>query len=300
MLTQNDYHVTHAENGFSVGVVKTRCAVSPLTKVGSSVGQFDSLMDYYSYLTRFCAVPLQTKQSSTVRGDWDRFYHFNNYQEALATFYNKPESLIKFNAADEAILSQLSSGNETAYDVTGDFIDMDRYLEGSPEVFGTMINGNPHNIFADVNINSCYNAFTSTTEVIKTAERTLRLIDWLETEGIRVGSRAFGYSTIDMLEVALKSYDETLNLANFAVALNPDFLRRLRSRFAEYSTTWSRGYGSACSVDDKTVLPRQHGGISIYVEVHVGVQNIERRFDALERKIKVNLENGDQNFLLVL
>lgn len=227
--------------------------VAPLKKVPRTynqknqlVGKFKGLNALFEYQEKFQAEAKRGKSSDTKRGSKkDGFYHFNSFKEAVDVYLNDPQSVVDFIEADMAIEGGDSAGRELIYDVTGDFLDIGRFIEGEPENFGSLTNGNPRNKRVNIIMDASWNWDTHKDFINLRSSRIIRLVDWLESQNIRTSVTAVLSDACCHMEIVVKQFDEPLDLNDIAIVGHSDFLRRITFRFIEYSETYSSGYGNS-------------------------------------------------------
>lgn len=243
MISQNEVKQVDSGDGYFIGEIEEQHKHLSYLRPGAIVTLFDGLdrtLDFIS--TKMKTHP---KGDSSVKGDGARFNAFKSYDEALDTFRNHPEKVVKFDPSELRIKDESEAGSTVDYDVTGDFIDMGRYMEGIPEAVGTMHGGNSRNRRVSIVLNLNQMAVINHEVITHRGERILRLIDALEAGGIRTSLTAIESSECNHTEVILKRHEEPLTIADLAVVTHPEFLRRVIFRIIENSKTFSYGYGSA-------------------------------------------------------
>jgi hypothetical protein len=226
-------------------------------------------------------------------GGWQEFPSFEDCYE---TFRDRPWEVRKFTQNDVPLKFSDNVGNQVEYDVVGDYIDMGRFLDGEPECFGRNVMGNPQGLFAKIVMNLSTSAFVEGATLKKRGERVARLVDWLENQHIRTEVLAFNASECAHVEVVVKRFDEGLNLDTIAVAGNGDFYRRLVFRVMEMSKTWREGHGTACTIYQGRLKlpPIETNGILIFSENGGYPEDMDRKFDKLEKDLEQALEDGDR------
>lgn len=215
-------------------------------KRGEWVGTFSGVNVTLDYVLEHMPV---AKQSQSSNGTTGAEQFFKSYDEAIQVYRHTPEQVISFTENDVRLEGGDAGGLDIQYDVTGDFIDIDRYLVGEPEHFGSMDNGIPRGQRMTIIFNSGSVSGNSSADIIERGKRLVRLIDWLESQGVRIQLLAVDSTKNIHVEVYLKYYDEPVSLADIAVTSHTDWNRRLHFRIAEYSKTWSEGYGSSKVLD---------------------------------------------------
>jgi hypothetical protein len=233
-------------DNYLVAPIKTR--TEGLTKERELLGKFNGLNALFEYQQTHQAEARREKSSD----DHNRsgFQHFNSFKEAVDTYLKNPKSILDFTEADAQIEGGDASGKSLVYDVTGDIIDISRFLEGEPECMASLTNGNPRNKRVNIIMNLSWAASVDKSVINTRAMRIVRLVDWLESQGIR--TQVVGLDSCDCyhLEVIVKHFDEPLDLNDIAITGHSDFLRRVMFRFSEYSETWHRGYGHPATLQN--------------------------------------------------
>jgi hypothetical protein len=244
--------------------------------------------------------PNPQREESSIRPGFGDFNATSSWNEAIDIFLNKPSKIRVFSALEKDIKVPQSSGNEVFYDVEGDWLDVDRYLEGQPEVFGSAVMGNPTNIFANVVINLGTSSNVPEESMRRRGERLIRLVDWLENQRIRVRISALASNACHHTEVTVKDHQDNLDLDALAVAVHPDFFRRIVFRQMEHSATWQPFYGYPTTTQRGNLKVPTAPGIMILSENHRYVQDVDKGFDKAETEIEQMLENGESNFSMNL
>lgn len=228
---------------------------------------------------------------------------FNSLEEAHHVFLNEPWRVRSFSQKDDKLRLEDNPGNDVYFDNTGDYLDIGRYLEGEPEDFGNSIMGNPARVFAEINVNLAAAKWTSAEYMMRKQKRLLRLVDWLETYGIRCHIRCTVSTDVGSFSVTVKEPQDPFDLNHLAVAMHPDFLRRTVLLVFEQSAKWEFGYGDAVEFDDvalKSPFADPEDGFTVYVGGYMpysvkdtpkeytyenDVARIDRDFDNIEQEI---------------
>lgn len=248
------------------------------------VGYFDGPLRFIDYLKREMSEPKNDRSSVKNEGG---FNAFATYEEALDTFTNKPSTLLGFKESDVALRDGVNAGIGVEYDTQGDYVDVGRYLEGEPECFGVMVDGNPRGQRVNLILNGSWVCHTDPKAVIARSRRIQRLVDWLENQQVRTSILHVESHFIAHVEVMVKSHDEILDMRDVAVVSHPEFLRRLMFRFDEYSPTFSSGYGNSTQfgqyVRKNPPLPTLDSEITLFIGNQPDTAAIEREFDGAEK-----------------
>lgn len=247
----------------------------PIAKEGKSSGESGKFRDTGFFMT------------NTVK-----FHAYDTYEETLEIFRHRPQELVKFDPAEIAPRSFDESGNEVEYNVTGDFIDMGRHLEGVPESMGSMHNGKARNRRVRILVDANQYAGLDENMIIHRSERVIRLIDALEAANVRTEMKVMKVNELSYIEVTVKKFDEPLTLEDVAITTHPDWGRRVCFRINEYSPTFRISYGSSAWLQDKveSLTSKLNDELTIYI--HGSLENkvrIDQRFDELEKMVEEEL-----------
>lgn len=265
--------------------------------------EFESVPEVFRAIDKLGWVPRNEKASDRHGRDGD-FNTFSSLDEAKDVFRNRPESIRQFSVNDDKLTSRDNPGKDVTFDVTGDYLDVDRYLEGIPEVFGNSVMGNPRTIFCTINILGSFVYYTHPEYQMAKQKRILRLVDWLESQGVRCQIVVSEDSEVCFTSVLVKEFADPFDLNHLAVAMHPDWLRRIMFLVYEQSKTWTYGYGSGQEYDTrmKRYQPDPEDGIYVYVGGYMpygghdnknkGVQKLNSKFDEIEESILDIINSG--------
>jgi len=134
MLKQEELVNVKTGTGYIVGEMGAQHPYLKYLKQGAIVTLFDGIDNMLNYMTEYMPKAKRGKSSSDTGRT--RFHTFDTYETAMDTFRHKPETITEFDPAEIRVRDLGEVGNEVEYDMTGDFIDMGRYVEGIPEVMG--------------------------------------------------------------------------------------------------------------------------------------------------------------------
>lgn len=254
---------------------------------------FESVQEVFRTIDEQGWKPQHSESSdSRSRGD---FYTFGSLAEATDVYRNNPESIRKFTNADIKLESIESPGKEITYDVTGDYVDIGKFLDGDPENQGNMVMGNPRSVFATINIMVGYVSYTTTEYLERKQRRILRLVDWLEQQGIRCQIVATEVSAVQNFTCIVKQFTDPVDLNDLAIVTHSDFLRRILFLIMEQSKTWQYGYGSCIEYDNrmKEYKPQPEDGLYVYVGGYIPstIPKLEEQFDKIEESVKQLIED---------
>lgn len=249
--------------------------------------EFNSVGEVFRAIDKLGWTP-QRDRASDDRGRGD-FHTFSSLAEATDVFRNRPDEIRKFIMNETKLLSPSSPGKEIVYDVTGDFLDIDRFMEGVPEVFGNVTMGNPRNTFCTINILGSFVYWTEPKYILARLMRVVRLVDWLEAQNVRCQIVVSDDSEVSFISTVVKRFAEPVDLNELCVANHPDWLRRIEFLIMEQSKTWRSGYGNSQKYDNdmQRYTPRPEDGMYVYVGGYIPptIASMERQFDKIEADI---------------
>lgn len=254
---------------------------------GELVGWFDSTTRFINFLRSDMPEPKFEKASIKNDGG-SGFNAFKSYDEALDTFINHPSKVRGYNESDVVLHDGDNAGNAALYDVTGDFLDVGRFLEGEPECFGVMTNGNPRSWRVNLMVNIGWWCGVDFSTIVHRSRRIQRLVDWLESQQIRTSLTAVSSSNCAHVEILVKDHDQVLDMNDVAIVSHPEFLRRLCFRFKEYSKTIEYGYGNAHVFGDTFtakggLVPDMYNEVNVFIDSRsTKTTQIDSQFTKLE------------------
>lgn len=285
--------------GYFVGNIKQDHGTLSYLRRGALVVSVESVQTLFRLFNEQNWKPKRGKSSNEDSSNRsDGFYKFRNLNEAIQTFTNNPRSIRTFKEEDLKLTSEETIGKDVVFDVTGDYLDIGRFLDGEPECFGVAYNGNPTNIHATLLFNVSTPWYVGEDLLNHRAARMLRLVDWMESQGIRCQIRAFESTECAHMDVKVKNFEDAVDMNALAVATHSDFLRRVSFLVAEQSQTWESGYGNATSFTNKMMgsyTAEPENGLTIFI-TEIGsttVEKIDENFDRLRDKI-TGLINGTE------
>lgn len=286
MIPQDEQTIVDSGTGYTISEMKTQSKVLPYLKTGAIVTVFEGIDRMLDFITE--KMPDAKRGGDSADTGRSSFHYFDTYEEAMDTFRKHPEKVVKFDPAELRVKDVNESGTNVEYDVTGDFIDMGRYMEGIPESVGTMRSGSARNRRVSILLSLCHTWRIEHQVITHRSERILRLIDALEAGGIRTMLKGVESSQCNHTEIVLKHHEELLTVTDLAVVTHPDFLRRAIFRIIEHSKTYESGYGSAVEFE-RTLKPElvenpNNDELDIIIDGNFGDNTtVDRMFDKLEK-----------------
>lgn len=292
--------------GWEVGLLEKYTGLSELGLKQPNIlcGRFDGLRTFidaveknsndFGFITQY-----NDSQETSYAGDWVKY---PTYQTALNAFIYTPEKFRNFTEADIRLKDWDQAGNDVEYGVVGDFLDIGRVVEGDPEPFGIMKDGNINTRFCTILVNMSLVWSTTPEEAGLKAMRIVRLIDMLEANHTRCRVIGMEGDNVSYIEITIKDYSDKLDLDDLCIAFDADFQRRVVFKFKERSPTCEWGYGSVqlwgrCDTVKKIFDDGTADNIitidGFNSSSHTEENQINKKFDLLEKKIKDGFEVGE-------
>jgi len=297
LIPQTSYTIEHSEGGVLQGKLTAKPEWnSNYSRVGSIAIQAESVASLLRHVQTHMTTPKNSGESEKHVSKGDKFYYFQTYDECLEVFTKRPNEIRVFEEKLTSLQSPDNQGNDIYYDVTGDFVDVGKYLEGVPETYGNMYMGNPRAFFATIMVNLSATCYFDQRALQARSKRILRLVDWLEGQQIRTKILAFHSTQCEYVECVVKRYQDSFSLDDLAIISSPDFLRRVLFRISEWSDTWEYGYGTSTILREGRLnsVPRGDSSqIMILSETDSSIPNTEKRFDTAEQLIEQKLFDND-------
>lgn len=294
LLASDEYSGGNYNNDVFFGHITKTPSFCHLLQQNALVVRAESVPSFVDFVLK-AYTEAQRAKSSNDRGD-GTFQSFTSFGEAVDTFLHRPHTLRTYENIDDKLVRYDQSGNDSYFDVVGDYLDMGRYLSGEPEMYGNMSMGNPRNIFATLYINTGAVWYISQEMLNYRAQRLMQLIDWLEHQQIRCEVIAFSSNQCAHVEIKVKDFTSYLDLDALAVVTHSDFHRRIIFRVREYSQTWSFGYGTATTLGKGDFKLPNHlqgeQGIFGISENDTKKEHITKSFDKAKTDIIEMMDNG--------
>lgn len=201
------------------------------------------LVDHLRYVKEWHGVHKKSNSSNQENcGEW---VITSNLADCIDKMMNTPQMFCNFNMDDDRLLEEDSSGNSISFDVTGEYLDVGRYLSNDPECFGNTRFGKQNPKFCTINISISHAWFIHKGIIDLRNSCICQLVDFLENNNVRCRIKAIEVTECGLIGVIVKDYTDPLNMNNVAVVNSPDFLRRIVFLLDEFSPTWEKGYGTA-------------------------------------------------------
>lgn len=282
-------------NGYWLGKLQQTHHVFEYLRKDCLIANFSSLGSVFHAINDQGWKPARSKNSNDS-SDKGSFNVFGNLAEALDTFQSRPHELRTFKEESIRLTAEESIGKEIMFDVVGDYIDIGRFLDGEPECFGVAYQGNPSGLYTTIllNLSAVYHV---TAEAMNHRQaRVLRLVDWMESQGVRCQIRGFISTACSHIDVTVKNFADAVNMNDLAVSSHSEFLRRVGFLIDEQSDTWESGYGSPRSFShymQQTYKASPEDGLTVFVGDQSGsdLDDIDAQFDKLRDKITKLIES---------
>ena len=294
--TVNQLVNVHRGSGYVVGKMADNHDVINYLRKGTLVFNADSVQSIFKAIKELKWEPEREKSSNTNRGSNTDFYTFENLEEAIHTYTKNPQSVREFKEEALRLTAEENVGKEIKYDVVGDYIDIGRFLDGEPECFGVAHQGNPSGLYTTLIMNLSAVSHVSAAAMNHKQARILRLVDWMESQGIRCQIRGFLSSQCSHVDIRVKDFEDAVDMNTLAVVSHGDFLRRVNFLIDEQSDTWEYGYGSPRKfthmMTDK-YKAEDSDGLTVFIgdQSHSYTEDIDTAFDTLRDKITELIES---------
>lgn len=291
MLPTQHMKVIKSEPNILVGEITEPDKWFNQARFGGLVVAAASVADMVNFTKKEWPSPARGMSSNSERDGG--FHFFRDFNHAVETYTKNPSSVRQFEIHDAPLKSLSDVGNDVFYDVTGDFIDIGRVIEGTPENVGNFVMGNPRNLFVNIIVNTSCPWYVSKEMINYRSARILRLVDWLEAQHIRTSITGIEATECGVCYVVCKEYHDPVDLNSLAVVTHSDFLRRIIFRQNEYSKTWQSGYGTATSTQHWNFLEESNDdALHLTVDWFDSKENIEKAFGTFEEKIEEYVAEG--------
>jgi len=282
-------------DGYWLGKLQQDHQIFQYLRRNCLIANFSSVGSVFKAINDQGWKPAKAK-SSNEHSNSESFYVFNDLASALDTFQARPHEIRTFKEESIRLTAEESIGKEIMFDVVGDYIDIGRFLDGEPECFGVAYQGNPSGLYTTIllNLSAVYHV---TAEAMNHRQaRVLRLVDWMESQGVRCQIRGFISTACSHIDVTVKNFADAVNMNDLAVSSHSEFLRRVGFLIDEQSDTWESGYGSPRSFSHymrETYKASPEDGLTVFVGDQSGsdLDDIDAQFDKLRDKITKLIES---------
>lgn len=278
---------------YQIGVLKERCQED--TQSDELAVRFNGiyrLLDFIDEHKTFGNRRPRSDDTSFGTRSSDSWVQFETYDKAVNAMRRTPEVFRQFKETDLRLYDEESIGNQITFDKVGDYIDIGRHLEGDPECFGVMSGGKLEHRFCSIVVNISASCDVEKKTIEKKAKRILRLIDFLEMNGVRCEVGLLSTTTQVHCEVIVKNYRDALDINELAIGLSPDFFRWVVFRLTEHSAQCGWGYGTPCE-SSEGLWNDDDADNTIYIGALRRNPDMDEPFDRVEKEIRENgLEKG--------
>lgn len=220
MLLPRDWAELKDEGGVTAGLLRKKLTggdeeIRPVV----CTQNINALVDYVSK-------HIPKKGSSIEVGDKE-WFGTSSLDGAIDLFRNNRSMLLPKGFKRHKINNVHSLGTDVEFNVTGDYLDMGRYMSGEPEVFGTNINGDLTGKVVSVYINASVSVSYDAEDVMLGAEKLAEVINALYVSGARVSTTFMSAEETQWIEVKLNDFGDPLNPVDLVAVASPAFIRRL-------------------------------------------------------------------------
>lgn len=216
--------------------------------------RFKSAKDFLQELLKFDESKLKNTSSKDKGYTWTGS---ESFEEAVAML-TEPSKYYQRNIRNiRAMVTEFMLKHRelmpipiSEYDVTGNVLDMNRYLDGLPEPYLKDDTGFQETTFVKIIVshNHCP-ASTEASDIERYARNVCAVTQSLMLRGVSV---AIDYADIGQCQAVMfpiKGYTEPLDILALYSVLHPSFFRRIIFRAIEASYNYQSGYGSGmCNV----------------------------------------------------
>lgn len=259
-------------------------------------GNFRGLNQVFSVIERFkLNKTYDSSHKISHKKDW---VEFSTYKESYKQLTQNPQVFSDFKELDLDIKSFDESGKDVNYDVTGEFLDIGRYIEGVPEMFGQMHEGKLRGYRLKIFMQGGGSGGVSSERINSRAKRIIRLIDWLENIGVRVSLNVVYSNRCGHMDIMVKDYEDPMNIFDIGVVASTDFFRRIVFFFKEQSTTVDDTYGYSYSFSNRARKNLENitdGSTLVVTADGVRYGAVEEKFDEIEKELAESLEDNTFN-----
>lgn len=193
-----------------------------------------------------------TSSKSTDDSSWRGSASFEEAIDQARNPYNYFKQVVRDIAEDkskniEDVPYWMVEDADIAYDVTGNYIDIGRHMEGHGDSF-VNTSGTKRTLLPYVKLlikTTNISAGVGSTSVIRFASDVTKVVHQLQQIGIATSIVYTSIGETSCVSFPIKDYKEHVNLYRLYSILHPSFFRRLVFRTIENSPTYSHGYGDS-------------------------------------------------------
>ena len=220
MLLPNSWADLERENGVAYGWLTKRLTDDDHVRRPAVVAS--SIESFVEYIKKH-----KPKRGDSISEFGSGWAGTNSLKEAMNLFRNNREELMPDDFKHRRMQYTHNPGTDVEFDVTGDYLDVGRYLFGESEVFGTNTNGNLTGKFVQVYINASVRAKYHAVQVAAGAEKIAEVINTLYESGAKVSTTFMSAEETQWVEVKLNEFGEPLSPVDLIAVTHPSFIRRL-------------------------------------------------------------------------
>lgn len=220
MLLPRDWAELKDEGGVTAGLLRKK-----LTGGDEEIRPVVYAPNIYA-LVDYVSKHIPKKGSSIEVGDKE-WFGTSSLDGAIDLFRNNRSRLLPKGFKRHKINNVHSLGTDVEFNVTGDYLDMGRYMSGEPEVFGTNINGDLTGKIVRVYINASVTASQYADVVMWGAEKLAEVINALYVSGARVSTTFMSAEETQWIEVKLNEFGDPIDPVDLIAVASPAFIRRL-------------------------------------------------------------------------
>lgn len=220
MLLPRDWAELKKDGKVTAGLLKEKLTSDDKkTRPAVYAPNINALVDYVSR-----HIP---KDGSSIEVGDKEWFGTSSLEGAIDLFRNNRSGLLPKGFKQQKINNVHSLGIDVEFDVTGDYLDMGRYMSGESEVFGTNINGDLTGKVVSVYINASVTAYWSAKGVMRGAERLAEIINALYISGAKVSTTFMSAEETQWIEVKLNDFGDPIDPVDLIAVASPAFIRRL-------------------------------------------------------------------------
>lgn len=257
MLLPRDWAELKYDGKVTTGLLKEKLTSGDeKTRPAVYAPNINALVDYVSK-----HIP---KDGSSIEVGDKEWFGTSSLERAIDLFRNNRSGLLPKGFKQHKINNVHSLGIDVEFDVTGDYLDIGRYMSGEPEVFGVNINGDLTGKVVSVYINASVTAHWSAEEVMQGAEKLAETINALYISGAKVSTTFMSAEETQWIEVKLNDFGDPLDPVDLIAVASPAFIRRLCFAINNYFGQMHLGTIVDVLADHKDML-NQGEDLAVYI-----------------------------------